>query len=328
MSLMFLISVLCSFLITNRTLPRWITIAKRSRIVGLDMNKLSKPEIAEMGGTSVLLGFICGVFVFFLIGTYTQVACVSIKELALLLTVSICGIIGGIDDLTGWKKGLRQLSKSWLCSLAALPLVLVNLNRSEISISPDVTISFGLVYPLILIPIGVTATANGFNTLAGYNGLEGRMGFLITVALGIASWRTGNYSASVVCLCMASALVAFDYYNRYPARVFPGNILTYTVGALVGSIAIVAHLELIAMCLFVLYLFQFLLKARGRFQVESFAKPGKSGTLVAPYLSVYGLEHLVIRILCTLRGYARETDVVKVIIVVETLVCFLVLYLI
>jgi len=39
-------------------------------------------------------------------------------------------------------------------------------------------IDFGLIYPLILIPIGVIGASNMINNLAGFNGMETGMGLV------------------------------------------------------------------------------------------------------------------------------------------------------
>ncbi len=50
---------------------------------------------------------------------------------------------------------------------------------------------------------------------------------------------------------MVGALLAFLWFNWYPAKVFPGDTLTYSVGALVACIAILGDMEKIAVILFI-----------------------------------------------------------------------------
>lgn len=57
-------------------------------------------------------------------------------------------------------------------------------------------------------------------------------------------------------------------YNRYPARVFPGDTTTYPVGACTALVAVLADLERYALMLFFPYYIEFLLKARGRLKPE------------------------------------------------------------
>jgi UDP-N-acetylglucosamine--dolichyl-phosphate N-acetylglucosaminephosphotransferase len=109
---------------------------------------------------------------------------------------------------------------------------------------------------------------------------------------------------------MIAALLAFLFYNFYPARVFPGDALTYGVGGLVAVIAILGNFERIAIFFFVPYIIEFFLKARGRFIKQSFGRITKDGALELRYGKIYGLEHLAIYLLRKYNIKATEKNVV------------------
>ena len=90
--------------------------------------------------------------------------------------------------------------------------------------------------------------ANGFNMIAGYNGLETGMGAIILFTMGYIAWFTRTGWVAVVALCMFSSLVAFYLFNKYPARIFPGDTLTYSVGALIACVAIAGNMESLEFC--------------------------------------------------------------------------------
>jgi UDP-N-acetylglucosamine--dolichyl-phosphate N-acetylglucosaminephosphotransferase len=142
--------------------------------------------------------------------------------------------------------------------------------------------------------IGVSAT---FNFLAGYNGLEASQGIIILSALSVITFLTGDKWLSIIGLCMVASLIPFYLFNKYPAKVFPGNILTYSVGALIASIAILGNLEKIAIFFFIPYIMETILKSRGKLVKHSFAKVNSDGSLEVPYEKIYGLEHLAIYLL-------------------------------
>ena len=54
---------LISFLITFFCMPTLIKRLKKAEIVGKDIHKLTKPEVAEMGGIGILLGFAISIMV-------------------------------------------------------------------------------------------------------------------------------------------------------------------------------------------------------------------------------------------------------------------------
>jgi UDP-N-acetylglucosamine--dolichyl-phosphate N-acetylglucosaminephosphotransferase len=172
--------------------------------------------------------------------------------------------------------------------------------------------SIGLLYPLIIIPIGIIGASTTFNFLAGYNGLEAGQGILIISALSLVSYFTGTTWLALIGLCMVLSLLAFWIFNKYPAKVFPGDVLTYPVGGLIAILAILGNFEKIAIFFFIPYIFEVILKSRGKLTKQSFGKPNKDGSLEMLYDKIYGLEHLAIFLLKKLKrdGKVYEKDVV------------------
>jgi len=91
-----------------------------------------------------------------------------------------------------------------------------------------------------------------------------------------------------------ASLIGFYFFNKFPASVFPGDIITYVVGALIAGMAILGNFEKIAFVVFLPYIVEVVLKLRGRLERHSFGKPTKDGRLNMPYDKIYGLEHLAI----------------------------------
>ena len=58
----FLTSCVISFLVTIVILPWLVNKFLERKIVGIDANKVDKPEIPEMGGISVVVGFLAGIY--------------------------------------------------------------------------------------------------------------------------------------------------------------------------------------------------------------------------------------------------------------------------
>ncbi len=125
------------------------------------------------------------------------------------------------DDLLGWRTGIRQSKKVLLTFLIPVPLMVINAGQSVMAFPFLGTIDIGLLYPLLIIPIGMIGAPNAFNILAGYNGLEAGMGIVILSTLGLIAYSTGNTVAAVIAVTTISALLALLYFNKYPAKVFP-----------------------------------------------------------------------------------------------------------
>ncbi len=331
MDILLLSSFLTSFLVTYILTPFWIRAAPRAGLVGKDMNKFKKPEVAEIGGLPLVAGFVGGVLVYIALSTfYFKQDSFLILILASLLTVLSIAIIGIVDDILRWKIGLKQWQKPLLTLPAALPVMVVNAGQSNMILPFIGPVDLGVLYPLLIIPIGVTGAANGFNMLAGYNGLEAGMGIIILSTLGLVSWMTGLTWVTMLSLCMVFALLAFLKYNWNPARIFPGDTMTYSVGALIACIAIFGNMERIAVLLFIPYFMDFLLPLRSRFKTEAFAKPNSDGSLEMPYekglAGVYDTTHLALYILGMAKKKVYEQDVVLAVIAFEALLAIIVVF--
>jgi UDP-N-acetylglucosamine--dolichyl-phosphate N-acetylglucosaminephosphotransferase len=292
-----LVSFLVSFIITYVTVPLWIKAAERIRLKGRDMHSYKKREVPEMGGLAVNAGFIAGVLFYIGFATfYFNSNPELIYILAALATCLIIMIVGMLDDILGWRIGLRKWQKPLLTSIAALPMMAVNAGERVMALPLMGAVDFGILYPLLIVPLAVTGAANGFNMLAGFAGLEAGMGAIILMTLGFVAWQTGNGWVAVIALCMVTALLAFLRYNWHPARIFPGDTLTYTVGALIAVVAILGNMEKIALFLFIPYFLEFYLKLRTRFRGECFGKPDQKGFL-SPPSRVESLTHLPLKII-------------------------------
>lgn len=306
-----LVTLFISFLVTVLITPYWIRRARHGGIVGKDMNKPDHRLVPELGGICVIGGFLIGVLIWIASRIFVYQVNHNISlVLATVTSILIATIIGLVDDILGWKIGLRVRYKVALTFFIGLPIVVLNAGQSAMNIPLLGQVELGLIYPLLLIPLGIMGTANGFNMIAGYNGLEAGMGIIMLSTLGGLAYSVNEGYVSVIAFCMVAALCAFFLFNKYPAHIFPGNTMTHSVGALVAIIAILANIEKYAVVLFAPYFLELLLKARGRMKKESFAKPLKDGILVNRYPRWYGIEHIVISLLRKIKKQAYEKDVV------------------
>ena len=296
-SYLLVIPLIVSFLITFLLIPFWIRKVKSIGLVWEDMNKIKNEPVAGSGGMIVLLAF--------LVSTLTYVAYrifvldshngFLVEIFALMLMTIFMGFVGFIDDLFGWRHGgLTIGSRIMLAIFGAIPLIAINAGKSAMELPLLGVVDVGLLYPLFFIPLGVVATTTTFNLLAGFNGLESGQGILLLSAMGLVAYLTGNSWLAVICLCMVLALVGFIYYNWSPARVFPGDVMTYSIGVLIAAVAIVGNFEKIAVFFYIPYIIEVCLKLRGKLKKQSFGKPLPDGTLDNRYDKIYSLNHVAI----------------------------------
>lgn len=291
--LLFIPVVFLSFIITLVALPHWIRRAKHEKLVGKDIHKLNNVKVAEGGGVSVAMGFVLSVFLYMAIRTFVFNDQEHLIELFAILGVLFFAVmVGFMDDLLGWKRGLSKKTRIIMIFFAAIPLMVLNAGDTQLF-----GINLGLFYPLLLVPIAIVATTTTFNFLAGFNGLESSQGIIILTALSVVNIIKGNLWLALITMSMVASLVAFYFFNRYPAKVFPGDIMTYLVGAMIGCVAILGGIEKITVFIFIPYIIEMILKLRGRLKIESFGAIQKDGSIELRQKGIYGLEHFAIVLL-------------------------------
>ena len=285
-----------------------------------DMNKFKHPKnVAASGGIIVVMSFLLGVLSYVAIKTFMfHDSGFGLEIFSLLTVILILGLVGLTDDLLGWKHGgLKKKTRIGLALLASIPLVVINAGNSSMSLPFFGNVNFGLLYPLLIVPLAISFVTTTYNFLAGFNGLEAGQGILILSFLSYVSYFNGNSALAVIGLCMVASLIGFYLFNRVPAKVFPGDIMTYSVGALIVGMAILGNFEKIAFIVFIPYIIEAILKSSGKLNKHSFGIPDKQGNLKMPYPKIYGLTHFSIWFLSKFKTKVKEQDVVRLIFVIQ-----------
>lgn len=314
-----LFTFISAFLVSLILTPFLIRRLKVRGLVGIDMNKYDKPEVSEIGGIGVLFGFSFGIMI--AIFGYSYLGLLNLDLTVLLAafsTIILIGLLGILDDLIGWKHGIRKWQHALVPLFAALPLMAIQVGTTEMNIPFIGVVSFGILYSLILIPIGVTGASNAFNMLAGFNGLEAGQGIIMLTTLSAIAFFTGRVEALVLGIALIGALIAFLKYNWYPAKAFGGDSLTLMIGASIASISIIGDMERIGITLMALYFIELFLKAKHMFRSECFGIPREDGTL-KPNPKGGSITQLVMRL-----GRFGEKQVVYIIFAMQSVIAVIV----
>ncbi|MBD3387508.1 MAG: glycosyl transferase family 4 [Candidatus Altiarchaeales archaeon] len=306
-----------SFAATYMMVPWLIPRLLKAGIKGRDMNKEGDVVVPEMGGFAIIGGFVVGVLLAIALTTFNLVDVGMDLSLVLasLSTILIMALIGVIDDLFL----MTQKVKALLPVFAALPLVAVKAGVTSMEFPLVGVVDFGILYPLLLVPIAITGAANATNMLAGFNGLEAGLGAIMCLTVGSIGWYFGRVEAVVLSLAMLGALFAFLSYNWYPAKILIGDIGTLSIGAVVASSVIVGNLESVGIILMMPFFAELFLKARSGFQADSWCEV-KDGKLFCEKKSErYGWG----RLLMYYYGGASEVKIVFTILIVEILIALI-----
>ena len=287
-------ALVLSFLATYFTLRLWISVARRFGLVGKDMNKYERPEVPEAGGFSVVVGITLGLFVYLFLKAFFGSPSHLPEIYATISALLFAGFLGFADDILGWKKGLPRWFKPLLTLFLALPFATLALLYPEYNSFAGVGIPFW-VYALFFVPVGVVGASNALNMLAGYNGLEAGLSTIILLFLGLKALVLGKLWVAYMSFIGVSALLAFLMFNWHPARVFPGDTLTYAMGVYVAALAVLGNLEVFALALFPLFFIELALKIRSRFRAENFGIPDENNVLHPRYDRLYSVTHVFLR---------------------------------
>lgn len=155
------------------------------------------------------------------------------------------GLIGLADDvinirsLAGGIAGMRAKLKSFF--LLSISFVggwwfFAKLDVTAIHIPFVGELAIGwLIIPLFMLV--VYATANAVNITDGLDGLAGG-----TTAIAFAAYATiaileHKYGVAGFCMTIVGALLAYTWFNIYPARFFMGDVGAFALGTALGVVA-------------------------------------------------------------------------------------------
>ena len=295
-----------SFLIVWFMTSWLIRYLNRIGLVVKDMNKENTPLVPSSGGLAVMAGVFAGLMCFIFFRTFFPETTGLVLNNGSLLhffagitAILIIGFVGFIDDLMinnskERSSGLKQWQKPLITLSAAIPLMVVNAGTTVMGFPFLGEIDVGLLYPLLFIPIGVVGAANMVNMLGGFNGMETGMGIVYIGMLGIYSYVHHSYLGALIALVTFASLLAFYFYNKIPAKILPGDSLTYLLGGVLASIAILGNMERAALIVSIPFFIEFFLKARSKFRAQSYGY-FKDGKIHSKYKKIYSIPHIFSR---------------------------------
>lgn len=312
-----------SFLVVWLMTSWLIRYLNRIGLVVKDMNKESTPLVPLSGGLSVVAGVFAGLTTFIFFRTFFPSTAGLILDNSSLLhffagisVILIISFVGFIDDLIinrshDRSSGLRQWQKPLITLAAAVPLMVVDAGTTVMGFPLLGEVDVGLLYPLLFIPLGVVGAANMVNMLGGFNGMETGMGIVYTGMLGLYAYVHQSYIGALIALVTFTALIGFYYYNKYPAKILPGDSLTYLLGAVLACIAILGNLEKATLIVSIPFFIEFLLKTRSKFRAQSYGYY-KEGKIHSKYSKIYSIPHIFTR-----TGKFTERQIVWFMILIE-----------
>lgn len=237
--------VLLSWALGMGLLPLFISWQK-SRSLGQKIKKegpamhLHKENTPSMGGIVVI-------FAAFSVAFLLPPA----PEAFLLLATLGFLLLGFLDDYWksvlnrpwGWKARYRfllevllALGLMWWGKEAFPRSLVVPFTRGTLVLSPWVFFLYGV---FILV-----ATSNAFNITDGLDGLAGGCGGLTLLFFGVLLFELQEQALSFLAFALLGSLLAFLWFNSFPADIFLGDSGSLPLGALIGVFALASGYSL------------------------------------------------------------------------------------
>lgn len=169
-----------------------------------------------------------------------------------LFALVSAGILGVFDDLfnvlgIGIQRGIRALRKLFFqVSIASVGAwwFFYKLGFDMIHVPGVGDFSIGWLY-IILFIIVIVSTMNAVNITDGLDGLAGGVLAIAFGAFAVIAFVKGKIELAAFCGTILGALLAFLWFNVYPARFFMGDTGSMALGATLGVVALLLNSVLV-----------------------------------------------------------------------------------
>ena len=126
----------------------------------------------------------------------------------------------------------------------------------------NTSIPLGTVGFILLAYIVIVGSSNAVNLTDGLDGLAIMPAVMVVSALGLFAYLSGNtifssylgipyiqgaVELTIFCAALAGAGLGFLWFNAYPAEVFMGDLGSLSIGAAMGTIAVIVRQEIVLM---------------------------------------------------------------------------------
>ncbi len=183
-------------------------------------------------------------------GFWEQINFLSRKETYLpLASLIIAALIGMADDLVGIlktknKNGLSMKERIALYSIVAIGgayWFAFKLNWDVISIPFIGDLNIGIWASALIFIFIIIATSFSMNETNGLDGLAEGIATIALICLAIVAFLEGRYDLAVFAASLIGALLAFLWFNIYPAKFFMGDTGSMSLGVVIGVISMLTN---------------------------------------------------------------------------------------
>ncbi|MCK5283684.1 MAG: hypothetical protein KAK00_09855 [Nanoarchaeota archaeon] len=278
------------YFVTSWSIPYVISKLRKYKYFVHDKYKKGKRAVPTMGGIAILMGVLVSLAL-----SQILLSRENLGDLFIFyFIVIVYALYGVIDDLFGFRKRYDKI----------LALLILTFPIASLVHDTDLNLIFthldiGLFYPLLIIPIYIMVVANMVNLHAGYNGLTQGLSLILLLTLGIKSFMNHDLIYFIYLMPILGAVLAFLPKTCYPAKLLPGNVGDFLVGAAIGAFIVINNMLWFGIFILIPHIINFLMDTNTfiikRKKDVKFGKVRSDGTIQAPPSMKYkSLKFLIV----------------------------------
>ena len=197
-----------------------------------------------MGGIFIILPFL----LFLLVISYKSE---SQGILLILFNTFSFFLIGFLDDYLSIRKkestGLKSNEKFILQALISILFIIIASQTNNIKPFINVASNWSIETNIIIFPIcfiTLVGLSNAVNLTDGLDGLAAGCSSIVFFGLGTEILLKGQNELFIyifICYAMSGLCMGFLKFNKHPAKIFMGDTGSLTIGAALGTIAILTN---------------------------------------------------------------------------------------
>jgi UDP-N-acetylglucosamine--dolichyl-phosphate N-acetylglucosaminephosphotransferase len=269
---------LLPFLFIMFSMPYIIRKLKENGHIVKDMYKKTMPIVPTNGGLPILLVaiFSLSILTLFYSKNITPI------NYTIIVVIVLFALFGLLDDMVNIGRPAK-LILLYYCSYPLIPFITTTFIFFPFIGSVDLS----LIYLQLIIPTYVPVVANLVNMHSGFNGLAPGLSLIVLVTLVIKAYFFGNIYNALFIICLTGAVAAYFLFEKYPSRIFWGNVGALSIGAGIGCMIVTQGFIISGFIMLIPHTVNFLLYVYWRLNVRKYplAKFGRErddGTVEVP----------------------------------------------
>lgn len=266
------------FIFTLVSTPYLIRKLKENALIVKDMYKFHMPNVPTNGGLIIML---ISIFSLSLLSLF-YAKFITPLNYSIIVVVVLFAFFGLLDDMVNIGRPAK-LILLYYCSYPLLPFILT----TSVLFPFIGSVEFSAIYPQIIITTYVPVVANLVNMHSGLNGLAPGVSLIVLVTLILKALFFGNITNALFIICITGALMGYFMFEKYPSKIFWGNIGALSIGAAMGAMIVTQGFIISGIIMLIPHIVNFLLYVywrlnHRRYPTQKFGGVGNDGNLIVP----------------------------------------------